>query len=58
MAGTLCNFATQLKFLFGYDDCLDVCRLYGCMLCILPGDGADTLLLSLCRSSPRTALAV
>lgn len=24
MAGTLCNFATQLKFLFGYDDCLDV----------------------------------
>ncbi|KAH8075987.1 ammonium transporter [Cristinia sonorae] len=24
MAGTLCNFATQLKFLFGYDDCLDI----------------------------------
>ena len=24
MAGTLCNFATQLKFIFGYDDCLDV----------------------------------
>ena len=24
MAGTLCNFATQLKFVFGYDDCLDV----------------------------------
>jgi hypothetical protein len=25
MAGTLCNFATQLKFLLKYDDCLDVC---------------------------------
>lgn len=24
MAGTLCNFATQLKFLFNYDDALDV----------------------------------
>ncbi|KIK67922.1 hypothetical protein GYMLUDRAFT_36730 [Collybiopsis luxurians FD-317 M1] len=24
MAGTLCNFATQLKFVFGYDDSLDV----------------------------------
>lgn len=24
MAGTICNFATQLKFVFGYDDCLDV----------------------------------
>ncbi|KAI0646172.1 ammonium transporter [Trametes meyenii] len=24
MAGTLCNFATQLKFVFGYDDCLDI----------------------------------
>jgi hypothetical protein len=24
MAGTLCNFATQLKFLAGYDDALDV----------------------------------
>ncbi|KAL0947810.1 hypothetical protein HGRIS_013882 [Hohenbuehelia grisea] len=24
MAGTICNFATQLKFLFGYDDTLDV----------------------------------
>lgn len=24
MAGSLCNFATQLKFVFGYDDCLDV----------------------------------
>lgn len=24
MAGTLCNFATQLKFLLGYDDTLDV----------------------------------
>jgi len=24
MAGTLCNFATQLKFLFRYDDCLDI----------------------------------
>ncbi|KAJ3883850.1 ammonium transporter [Lentinula edodes] len=24
MAGTICNFATQLKFVFGYDDSLDV----------------------------------
>jgi Amt family ammonium transporter len=24
LAGTVCNFATQLKFVFGYDDCLDV----------------------------------
>ncbi|KAI0766312.1 ammonium transporter [Irpex lacteus] len=24
MAGTLCNFATQLKFLLKYDDCLDI----------------------------------
>ena len=24
MAGTVCNFATQLKFIFKYDDCLDV----------------------------------
>ncbi|PIL27399.1 transporter [Ganoderma sinense ZZ0214-1] len=24
MAGTLCNFATQLKFVFHYDDCLDI----------------------------------
>ena len=24
MAGSLCNFATQLKFLLRYDDCLDV----------------------------------
>ena len=24
MAGTVCNFATQLKFLLSYDDCLDV----------------------------------
>ncbi|KAJ8519248.1 hypothetical protein ONZ45_g3797 [Pleurotus djamor] len=24
MSGTLCNFATQLKFVFGYDDTLDV----------------------------------
>ncbi|TDL17525.1 ammonium transporter [Rickenella mellea] len=23
-AGTICNFATQLKFLFHYDDCLDI----------------------------------
>lgn len=25
VAGTACNFATRLKFLFDYDDCLDVC---------------------------------
>jgi Amt family ammonium transporter len=24
VAGTVCNFATQLKFLFKYDDCLDI----------------------------------
>ena len=24
MAGTLCNFATQLKYLLGYDDTLDI----------------------------------
>ncbi len=24
LAGTLCNFATQLKFVFGYDDTLDI----------------------------------
>ena len=24
MAGTLCNFATQLKYIFGYDDTLDI----------------------------------
>jgi len=24
MGGTICNFSTQLKFLFGYDDALDV----------------------------------
>ncbi|KAF9066756.1 ammonium transporter [Rhodocollybia butyracea] len=24
MAGTICNFATQLKFIFGYDDTLDI----------------------------------
>jgi len=23
-AGTICNFATKLKFTFGYDDCLDI----------------------------------
>jgi len=29
MAGTLCNFATQLKFVFGYDDCLDIFASHG-----------------------------
>lgn len=24
MGGTICNFATQLKFVFGYDDTLDI----------------------------------
>ena len=24
VAGTVCNFATKLKFMFGYDDCLDI----------------------------------
>lgn len=27
MAGTVCNWATQIKFLAGYDDALDVCSL-------------------------------
>jgi len=27
LAGTLCNFATKLKFVFGYDDTLDVCDM-------------------------------
>jgi len=29
MAGTLCNFATQLKFLLGYDDTLDIFASHG-----------------------------
>ncbi|KAF7794031.1 hypothetical protein EIP86_005159 [Pleurotus ostreatoroseus] len=29
MAGTLCNFATQLKFLLHYDDCLDIFASHG-----------------------------
>jgi len=29
MAGTVCNFATQLKFVFGYDDCLDIFASHG-----------------------------
>jgi len=24
VGGTICNFATKLKFMFGYDDCLDI----------------------------------
>jgi hypothetical protein len=28
MAGTCCNFATQLKYIFGYDDTLDVRAYY------------------------------
>lgn len=28
-AGTLCNFATQLKFIFGYDDTLDIFASHG-----------------------------
>jgi hypothetical protein len=35
MAGTVCNFATQLKFVFGYDDCLDVCVLRLSINCVL-----------------------
>ena len=27
MAGTVCNFATKLKFIFKYDDALDVSYL-------------------------------
>jgi Amt family ammonium transporter len=29
MAGTLCNFATQLKFILGYDDTLDIFASHG-----------------------------
>lgn len=29
MAGTICNFATQLKFYLGYDDCLDIFASHG-----------------------------
>ncbi|KAL0958506.1 hypothetical protein HGRIS_000648 [Hohenbuehelia grisea] len=29
MGGTLCNFATQLKFLLGYDDALDIFASHG-----------------------------
>ena len=34
MAGTLCNFSTQLKFMFGYDDVLDIfaCHAIGGIL--------------------------
>jgi len=28
-AGTICNFATKLKFVFGYDDCLDIFASHG-----------------------------
>lgn len=28
LAGTVCNFATQLKFILGYDDTLDVSSLF------------------------------
>jgi len=29
MAGTICNFATQLKFALGYDDTLDIFATHG-----------------------------
>jgi len=29
VAGTVCNFATKLKFTFGYDDCLDIFAAHG-----------------------------
>lgn len=29
LAGTFCNFATQLKFIFGYDDTLDIFASHG-----------------------------
>ena len=28
LGGTVCNFATQLKFLLGYDDALDVINIF------------------------------
>lgn len=34
MAGTLCNFATQLKFFAGYDDSLDVSDFFFLMSCL------------------------
>ena len=34
-AGSICNFATQLKFLLQYDDCLDVRAFRWCSrLCV------------------------
>ncbi|KAJ3749705.1 ammonium transporter [Lentinula detonsa] len=35
MARTVCNFATQLKFVFGYDDTLDVRVLLSSNLCVV-----------------------
>jgi hypothetical protein len=35
MAGTLCNFATQLKFFAGYDDSLDVRRSLFALLVLI-----------------------
>lgn len=29
LGGTICNFATQLKFLFHYDDALDIFAVHG-----------------------------
>ena len=29
LGGTICNFATQLKFVLGYDDALDVSFFFG-----------------------------
>jgi hypothetical protein len=41
MAGTLCNFATQLKFIFGYDDCLDVREYISRITVTIHSDAAD-----------------
>jgi hypothetical protein len=35
MAGTVCNFATQLKFIFKFDDTLDVGEAMGMKLSML-----------------------
>ena len=49
VGGTACNFATQLKFLLGYDDALDV---------RIPSSATKTVLIPLKRSSRPTVLEV
>jgi Amt family ammonium transporter len=48
VGGTICNFATQLKFLLDYDDALDIFAVHG--IGGMVGNVCSTLLidLSLC----------